>query len=65
MNHPHVQQVSGSDGLLNYFRHCTYDAIAEWQARNRASTTDPDTIKLIKDRLLRLPMSIQMHEART
>jgi hypothetical protein len=64
MNHPHVQQVSGSDGLLNYFRHCTYDAIAEWQARNRASTTDPDTIKLIKDRLLRLPMSIQMHEAR-
>ena len=62
MLHPHVAQISGgSHGLLVYLRHCVYDAIAEWQARNRASTIDPDTIKILKDRLLRLQMEIQMH----
>jgi hypothetical protein len=62
MQHPHLQQIRGSEGLLNYFRHCTYDALAEWKARNRAATTDPDTIKLLKDRLLRLFFDIELHE---
>jgi hypothetical protein len=62
MQHPHLQQVAGDNGLLDYFRHCTYDALAEWQARNRASTTDPDTIKILKDKLLRLPIEIEQHQ---
>lgn len=62
MQHPHLQQIKGSEGLLNYFRHCTYDALAEWKARVRAATTDPDTIKLLKDRLLRLFFEIELHE---
>lgn len=60
MQHPHVSQLSGSDGVLNYLRQCTYDALAEWQARHKGSTIDPDTIKLLKDRLLRLPVLIEM-----
>lgn len=28
--HPHWKQLKGSDGVLNYLRHCVYDGIAEW-----------------------------------
>ena len=61
--HPHWGQLQGSEGVLNYLRHCTFDAIAEWQARHQASNLDPDTIKILKDRLLRLPLEIEMHQA--
>jgi hypothetical protein len=60
-NHPHLQQIQGSENLVNYFRHCTYDAIAEWQANRLRSNLDPATIRLIKDRLLRVPYEIQMN----
>jgi hypothetical protein len=60
-NHPHLQQIQGSENLVNYFRHCTYDAIAEWQANRLRSNFDPTTIRLIKDRLLRVPYEIQMN----
>lgn len=62
MNHPYVKELSGAEGILNYLRHCTYDAIAEWQARHKAGSMDPDTIKMLKDRLLRLPSFIEMHQ---
>jgi hypothetical protein len=61
--HPHWGQLKGSEGVLNYIRHCTYDAIAEWQARSKASRIDPDTIKLLKDKLLRVPFYIDQHAA--
>jgi len=61
-SHPHWDQLKGSEGVLNYLRHCTYDAIAEWQARHKAARLDPDTIKLLKDQLLRVPFDIEMHE---
>jgi hypothetical protein len=61
MQHGYLQRVSGSDSLLHYFRHCVYDAISEWQARNKAASIDPDTIKLLKDKLLRLPFEIEIH----
>ena len=60
--HPRWNQLQGSEGVLNYLRHCTYDGIAEWQARHRASRLDPDTIKLLKDKLLRLPLEIEMNQ---
>lgn len=59
--HPHWAQLKGSEGVLNYIRHCTYDGIAEWQARSKASRIDPDTIKLLKDKLLRVPFEIEKH----
>jgi hypothetical protein len=61
MLHPHLEQIVGAEGLLNYFRHCTYDAMAEWQARRVTATLDPDTVKLLKDRLLRVHMEIEHH----
>ena len=61
MAHPHWKQLKGSDGVLNYFRHCTYDAIAEWQARHQAARLDTDTIKMLKDRLLRVSFDIEKH----
>lgn len=63
MAHPHWGQLRGSEGVLNYLRECTYDAIAEWQARGQASRIDPDTIKLLKDKLLRVPLEIEQHGA--
>lgn len=60
-SHPHWSQLKGSEGVLNYFRHCTYDAVAEWQARSKAARIDPDTIKLLKDALLRLPLEFESH----
>lgn len=38
-----------------------YDAIAEWQARKKTSRIDPDTIKLLKDQLLRVSLEIERH----
>lgn len=60
--HPHINELVGSEGVLNYLRHCVYDAIAEWQARQRTAAPDPDTTKLLKDRLLRVSMLIEMHQ---
>jgi len=60
-SHPHWSQLKGSEGVLNYLRHCTYDAVAEWQARLKAARIDPDTIKMLKDALLRLPMAFEAH----
>ena len=58
--HPHWKQLSGSEGVLNYLRHCTYDGIAEWKARRNKAELYPDTIKVLKDMMLRLPLEIQM-----
>ena len=57
--HPHWTQLSGSEGVLNYLRHCTYDGVAEWQARRMSASLDPDTIKVLKDRMLRLSLDIE------
>ena len=61
MAHPHVSQIEGSMGLLNYLRHCMYDGLAEWQARRKQANLDPDTIKFLKDNLLRLSGEIEAH----
>jgi hypothetical protein len=62
MRHPHVTQISGEQGLMNYFRHCVYDAVSEWRAQKLRSKMDSDTIKLLKDGLLRVSMLIEQHE---
>jgi hypothetical protein len=59
--HPHWSQLRGSIGVLNYLRHCTYDGIAEWQARWKTARLDPETIKILKDKLLRLAFDIERH----
>lgn len=60
MQHPYIRQIA-ADGFLNHLRHCVYDALAEWQARHLASRLEPDSIKFLKDRLLRLPFDMERH----
>ncbi len=58
-NHPHWEQLQGAEGVLNYMRDCVYDAVAEWQCSRKEAVLRTDTIKLLKDRLLRLPFERQ------
>lgn len=55
MNHPYVRNhIEGEEGVLNYFRQCIYDAVAEAKARFlNDKTITPNTVKSIKDSLLR------------
>lgn len=63
-NHPFwATQLRGPDSVLEYLRQCTYDALAEWQAGNKVSRFDADTIKWLKDGFLRLPMEMEQHQA--
>lgn len=61
--HPHWQELDGAAGVLNFLRHCVYDALAEWKAERLRSPLTPQTMRLIKDRLLRLPSEIEQAEA--
>lgn len=60
MNHPHVASID-ENGLLNYFRHCTYDGLAEWRAMSQSAAIDPGTVKRLKDIFLRVAFEIEMH----
>lgn len=57
--HPHLMHVEGQEGLMNYFRHCVYDAVAEWQAQNLRSALESKTIKMLKDNLLRVSFEME------
>lgn len=62
-NHPFwTTQLRGAESVLEYLRQCIYDALAEWQASNKVSRFDPDTIKWLKDGFLRLPTEIERHQ---
>lgn len=61
--HPHWGQLAGAEGVLNYLRHCVYDGVAEWSARKLTSTIDPDTIKIYKDKYLRIPLEMEKHSS--
>ncbi len=58
-SHPHWTYLKDSDSILNFVRHCTYDGVAEWKAYFKAGRIDPDTVKYIKDGLLRVPLEIE------
>jgi Histidine kinase-, DNA gyrase B-, and HSP90-like ATPase len=60
MAHPHVATID-ENGLLNYFRHCMYDALSEWRARNQVASIEPSTIRRLKDKFLRLSFDIQLN----
>ena len=61
-NHPYwITQLTGTESVRDYLRQCVYDSVAEWQARAKASRIDSNTIKLLKDRLLRVPLEMESH----
>lgn len=61
MQHPHVLNIEGEQALINYFRHCVYDAVAEWQAQRLRSRLDSNTVKSLKDQLLRVSFQMEQH----
>jgi hypothetical protein len=63
LSHPYfATQLGDADSLADYFRQCAYDSVAEWQARRKTSRIDPDTIKLLKDGLLRVALEMESHQ---
>ncbi len=58
-NHPYWNELNGSKGVLNYLRHCVYDGVSEWKAFFKQGAIRPDTVKHIKDDLLRVPFNIE------
>lgn len=60
--HLHWYQLKDAEAVLNFLRHCIYDGIAEYRAQDRSAFSLeilPDTIKLLKDKLLRIPFEIE------
>jgi hypothetical protein len=51
--HPAFTDLRNEHDVNLYFRQCIYDAVAEHRASSR-EIVDSDTIKLIKDQLLRV-----------
>ncbi|HWV99845.1 MAG TPA: ATP-binding protein [Candidatus Acidoferrum sp.] len=58
VNHPHWAELSKEESILNFIRHCTYDGVAEHKAFFVNGKIEPDTVKLIKDNLLRRGISV-------
>lgn len=56
--HPYWSQLTKDESILNFIRHCTYDGVSEWKAFYATGKIQPNTVKLIKDNLLRIPMLI-------
>lgn len=51
--HPYwTTEVSGAT-ILQYLRQCVYDALAEWKCARHTGILQADTIKLVKDSLMR------------
>jgi len=56
--HPHWSQLTHDESILNFIRHCAYDGVSEWKAFSMTGQIEPNTVKLIKDNLLRIPMAL-------
>ncbi len=63
-NHPYWStQLGPAESVRDYLRHCVYDSVAEWQARARTSAVAPETVKLLKDQLLRVPLEMESSDS--
>lgn len=62
--HPYWQELKNLDSYLTFIRHCVYDGISEWKASKKSSRINHDTVKYIKDILLRLPFEITNNKFR-
>ena len=62
-NHPHWQEIKDDNGVLIFLRHVVYDGVSEWKAWNKTGAINHDTVKFIKDNLLRIPFEIEKESA--
>jgi hypothetical protein len=58
INHPYWIDLEDNNSRFNFLLSCVYDGVAEWKAGFRLHRLDPDTIKSIKDSLLRLELKM-------
>ena len=61
--HPHWAELTTNESILNFIRHSTYDGVAESKAYFSTKKIEPDTVKLIKDNLSRIPMELKAESA--
>ena len=57
IQHPHWSMLEGENSVVNYLRHCVYDAVAEHRAALR-HRLEPDSIKRLKDGYLRVSFDV-------
>jgi len=62
-NHPHWQEIKDDNGVLIFLRHVVYDGVSEWKAWNKTGKIGHDTVKFIKDNLLRIPFEIEKEQS--
>lgn len=58
VSHPYWGELTTDDGVADYIRQCVYDGVAESKAYFVTGRIEPDTVKLIKDNLLRVPIDL-------
>ncbi|MDH7448430.1 ATP-binding protein [Aquimarina sp. 2201CG14-23] len=61
--HPFWNELDGDIGVLNYLRQCVYDGVAEWKAFIQKGKITAETVKYIKDDLMRLPFEIEKNKS--
>lgn len=57
INHPYWIELGDNNSRFNFLLSCIYDGVAEWKAGFRLNQLNSDTIKMIKDSLLRLELT--------
>jgi len=62
-NHPHWQEIKDDNGVLIFLRHVVYDGVSEWKAWNKTGAISHDTVKFIKDNLLRISFEIEKEKS--
>ncbi len=58
-NHPHWTEIKDQEGVSIFIRQVVYDGVAEWKAWKKTGAINHDTVKFIKDNLLRIPFKVQ------
>jgi hypothetical protein len=56
--HIYYSQMKTKETVYEFLRNCIYDGISEWKANFIVNSLHPDTIKTIKDHLLRVPIEL-------
>lgn len=57
-SHIYWRGLKKPDLVYEFLKHCIYDGISEWKANFRQNSLNPDTIKTIKDYLLRVDLDV-------
>lgn len=60
VTHPYWNELTNQQSIVNFIRHCVYDGVSEWKAYFKTKKIEPDTIKQIKDNLLRIPLNLNI-----